>query len=78
MLNNLISQNLIQLQVECSQSSGLDFCCTCNKSFEMPNAQVIACNPQGKQYGIVCARCISKGVSWIEGRLQRSQVLQLS
>lgn len=78
MLNSLLSQSLIQLQVECSQLNGTDSCCTCSQSFRMPNARVIACNSQGDPYGNVCADCISKGFTWIESRLQRSQVLQLS
>jgi len=76
MLDSLFNRGLIHLQIECNQASGSNQCCTCSQSFQMKDASVIACNPQGDRYGEICTDCIAKGASWLTSRIL--QQLQLS
>lgn len=62
----------MQLQVECNDFVGKrQVCWTCDRSFEMQEAQVIICNDQGTSYGKVCPRCINKGFGWLSSQFER-------
>lgn len=74
MPDTLLTQDLIQLQIECKKSSKPRQCYVCQQSFNMQDARVIACNARGDRYGDICANCIAKGSSWLTQRLQQKSL----
>lgn len=69
-METLLSQGLLQLQVEYNSAPKQCQCWTCNHAFEMKEAEVIVCNARGDRYGEVCPSCIAKGSSWLASRFQ--------
>ncbi|MBF2029435.1 MAG: hypothetical protein IGS48_22195 [Oscillatoriales cyanobacterium C42_A2020_001] len=67
-METLLSQGLLQLQVEYNSAPKQCHCWTCDHPFEMRDAEVTVCNARGDRYGEICPSCIAKGSSWLANR----------
>lgn len=70
-METLLSQGLIQVQIEFNASPKQCKCWTCSHSFEMQTARVSVCDARGDRYGEICPSCIAKGSDWLANRCQQ-------
>jgi hypothetical protein len=67
---NMLTNNNIQLQIECNSLKNSQTCLICKNQFEMNEARLIVCNDRGDRYGDICPNCITRGGKWIGSQLE--------